>query len=69
MPAQSRERRLPRIGDDYFEVVEGPLELALQPGVVLDNQQLGLVLGHERSDSRPAARGFANDTSRYASDL
>ena len=58
MPAQSRECPLPRIGDDYFEVVECPLELALQPRVILDNQQLGLVLGHERSIPGRAGAGF-----------
>ena len=33
-------------GDDHLEIVVGPLELRLQPLVVLDDQQLGFALGH-----------------------
>jgi hypothetical protein len=58
MPAQSGDCRLPRVGDNYFKIVKGPLELALQPGVVLDNQQLWLVFGHECSGPGRSGSGF-----------
>ena len=42
MPTQGRDRGGAGIGDDDLAVVEAPLELLLQPGVVLDDEELWL---------------------------
>ena len=59
--AQQIDRRVAVRGDQHLVIVIGPAQLALQPFVVLDDQQLGFDMGSSCAppfigSGRPAAR-------------
>jgi hypothetical protein len=57
VPAQGRDRLAAGSGREHLVIVETPLELLLQPRVVLNDQQLGLAFRHRLSAHPGASQG------------